>query len=77
MYKEIPLLRERVMYRLNQNQEIVRLLLKLKEIEDDYPVRLFSYRRTSFVMLLARKPAPLSVSDLKRNSNSTHFFFKA
>ena len=42
------------MYRLNQNQEIVRLLLKLKEIEDDYPVRLFSYRRTSFVMLLSR-----------------------
>ena len=42
------------MYRINQNQEIVRLLLKLKEIEDDYPDRLWSHRRTSFVMLLAR-----------------------
>jgi hypothetical protein len=42
------------MYRINQNQEIVRLLLKLKDTEDDYPVRLWSYRRTSFVMLVAR-----------------------
>ena len=54
MCKDILLLRERVMYRINQNQEIVRMLLKLKEMEDDYPIRLFSYRRTSFVMLLAR-----------------------
>ena len=29
------------MYRINQNQEIVRMLLKLKDIEEDYPVRLF------------------------------------
>jgi len=42
------------MYRINQNQEVVRMLLKLKDIEEDYPVRLFSYRRTSFVMLIAR-----------------------
>jgi len=42
------------MYRINQNQEIVRLLLKLKEAEEDYPVPLFSYRRMSFVMLVAR-----------------------
>jgi len=42
------------MYRINQNQEVVRMLLKLKDIEEDYPVRLFSYRRTSFVILLAR-----------------------
>ena len=42
------------MYRINQNQEIVRMLLKLKEIEGDYPVRLFSYRRTTFMMLIAR-----------------------
>lgn len=42
------------MYRINQNQEIVRMLLKLKGIEEDYPVRLFTYRRTSFVMLVAR-----------------------
>lgn len=42
------------MYRINQNQEVVRMLLELKDIEEDYPVRLFSYRRTSFVMLVAR-----------------------
>ena len=42
------------MYRINQNQEVVRMLLKLKDIEEDYPVRLFSYRRTSFMMLIAR-----------------------
>lgn len=42
------------MYRINQNQEVVRMLLKLKDSEEDYPVRLFSYRRTSFVMLVAR-----------------------
>jgi hypothetical protein len=42
------------MYRINQNQEVVRMLLKIKDIEEDYPVRLFSYRRTSFVMLVAR-----------------------
>jgi hypothetical protein len=42
------------MYRINQNQEVVRMLLKLKDFEEDYPVRLFSYRRTSFVMLVAR-----------------------
>ena len=42
------------MYRINQNQEIVRLLLKLRDAEEDYPVRLWSYRRTSFVTLIAR-----------------------
>ena len=42
------------MYRINQNQEVVRMLLKLKDIEEEYPVRLFSYRRTSFMMLLSR-----------------------
>jgi len=42
------------MYRINQNQEVVRMLLKLKDIEEDYPVRLFSYRRTSFMTLIAR-----------------------
>ena len=42
------------MYRINQNQEVVRMLLKLKDIEEEYPVRLFSYRRTSFMMLIGR-----------------------
>ena len=43
-----------LMYRINQNHEIVSLLLKLKELEEDYPVDLLSARRTSFLMLLAR-----------------------
>jgi hypothetical protein len=42
------------MYRINQNQEVVRMLQKLKNIEEDYPVRLFAYRRTSFMSLIAR-----------------------
>jgi hypothetical protein len=42
------------MYRINQNQEIVRLILKLKELESDYPTRLLSYRRNAFVVLLTR-----------------------
>jgi len=42
------------MYRINQNQEIVRLLLKLKEVDEEYPARLLYYRRTSFLLLIAR-----------------------
>ena len=47
------------MYRINQNQEIVRLLLKLKEVDEEYPVRLLYYRRTSFLILIARYVAAL------------------
>ena len=42
------------MYRLNRNQDIIGLLLKLKEFEQEYPVRLLAGRRASFVTLLAR-----------------------
>jgi hypothetical protein len=42
------------MYRAKENQEIVRLLYRLKVIEQDYPVRLFSTRRMTFIGLLAR-----------------------
>ena len=42
------------MYRINHNHEIVSLLLKLKEVEEDYPVDLLSARRTSFLMLIAQ-----------------------
>jgi hypothetical protein len=42
------------MYRINQNQEIIGLLVKLKEAEDDYPADLLSARRTSFLILIAR-----------------------
>jgi hypothetical protein len=42
------------MYRINQNHEIVSLLLKLKEVEEDYPADLLSARRNSFMMLISR-----------------------
>ncbi len=42
------------MYRAKENQEIVRLLYKLKMAERDYPVRMFSTRRMTFIGLLAR-----------------------
>jgi len=42
------------MYRSNQNQDVVRLLLRLKAFENEYPIRMFSTRRTSFIMLIAR-----------------------
>jgi hypothetical protein len=42
------------MYRINQNHEIVSLLLKLKEVEEDYPADLLSARRISFMTLITR-----------------------
>jgi hypothetical protein len=42
------------MYRLNQNHEIINLLLKIKEVEEEYPPDLLSARRNSFLMLIAR-----------------------
>ena len=42
------------MYRINQNHEIVSLLIKLKEVEEDYPAELLSARRNSFMMLISR-----------------------
>ena len=42
------------MYRINQNHEIVSLLLKLKEVEEEYPADLLSARRSSFLMLIAQ-----------------------
>ena len=42
------------MYRINQNQEIIGLLVKLKEIEEEYPADLLSARRTSFLSLITR-----------------------
>jgi hypothetical protein len=44
----------RVMYRLNHNQEIIELLLKLRDYEDQYPVRLLAARRLSFIALISR-----------------------
>jgi hypothetical protein len=42
------------MYRINQNQEIVGLLVKMKELEAEYPPDLLTARRTSFLILIAR-----------------------
>jgi hypothetical protein len=42
------------MYRINQNQEIVSLLLKLKEVEEEYPADLLSAQRASFLDLITR-----------------------
>ena len=42
------------MYREKQNQEIIRLLYRLKMMEQDYPVRMFSTRRMTFMGLIAR-----------------------
>ena len=42
------------MYRINQNHEIVSLLLKLKEVEEEYPADLLSARRNSFLILITR-----------------------
>ena len=42
------------MYRLNHNQDIIELLLKLKAFEQEYPGNLLSVRRASFLSLVAR-----------------------
>lgn len=42
------------MYRLNQNQDIIELLLKLNEDKQEYPVILFSARRTNFLNMIRR-----------------------
>ena len=42
------------MYRSKHNQDIVGLILRLKTFEDEYPYGMFSYRRSSFLMLIAR-----------------------
>jgi hypothetical protein len=56
MCKDIPFGDKvrRVMYRLNHNQDVIGLLLRLKEFEEEYPVRLLAVRRSSFVNLVAR-----------------------
>ena len=42
------------MYRQKESQEIVRLLYKLKMMEQEYPVRMFSTRRMTFMQLITR-----------------------
>ena len=42
------------MYRINQNQEIISLLLKIKEVEEEYPPDLLAARRAQFLLLLTR-----------------------
>jgi len=40
------------MYRYTQNQDIIRLLLKLKTSEEDYPPPMMTQRRSTFMSLL-------------------------
>jgi len=40
------------MYRNTQSQDVVRLLLLLKTVEQDYPFRLMSHRRLTFMDLI-------------------------
>jgi hypothetical protein len=42
------------MYRINQNYEIISLLLKIKELDQEYPEELFSARRESFRTMISR-----------------------
>ncbi len=42
------------MYRSNQNQDIIRLLLRLRTFEQEYPIRMYSTRRVSFRILISR-----------------------
>jgi hypothetical protein len=41
------------MYRLNQNQDVIELLLKLNQEIQDYPAHLFEARRIAFLKLLS------------------------
>jgi hypothetical protein len=43
------------MYRSNQNQDIIRLLLRLRAYEQEYPIRLFSMRRISYLVLISER----------------------
>ncbi len=42
------------MYRSNQNQDIVRLLLRLRTLDDSYPNGLYSLRRVSFLVMISQ-----------------------
>ena len=42
------------MYRSNQNQDVVRLLLRLRTLENSYPTGLYSLRRVSFLVLISQ-----------------------
>jgi len=42
------------MYRTNQNQTVIELLEKMKEIKYEYPRELLCARRTSFLRLITR-----------------------
>ena len=42
------------MYRSNQNQDIVRLLLRLRMLDHEYPSGLYAMRRVSFLVLISQ-----------------------
>jgi hypothetical protein len=47
------------MYTSNQNQEIVRLILRLRALEQEYPNQMMSARRVSYRTLVAKRLAAL------------------
>ena len=42
------------MYRERQSQEIVRMLYKIKQVEQEYPASMFTMRRLNFIGLVYR-----------------------
>jgi len=42
------------MYGTRRNQDIISLLLRLKAFEREYPFGMFSFRRSTFLMLISR-----------------------
>ena len=42
-----------MVYRSNQNQDIIRLLLRLRAYEQEYPSRMYSRRRVSYLVLIS------------------------
>jgi hypothetical protein len=42
------------MYRLNQNQDIIEILLRIKEHNQEYPAHLLAARRANFMTLMTR-----------------------
>jgi hypothetical protein len=42
------------MYRSNQNQDIVRMLMRLRTLDHTYPTGLYSMRRVAFLVLISQ-----------------------
>jgi hypothetical protein len=42
------------MYQSDHNQEVIRLILRLRTVEQDYPDRMLTARRVSFLILISQ-----------------------